>query len=208
MYVMTLDQRGSSRGDDIVPATLRQLNARGRRDGVALKFERTAGDEVQGTLSQPQAVVDVVTATIRGNAWRIGIGIGDVDVPLPRSTRAARGTAYVAARAAIEAARTSPQHLSVVGAPGYGGSDMVTFDRAITDAEAALWLLTSLLRRRTGDGWQVVDLAETGVAQREMAEQLGISPSAVSQRLRRAGHLEEQRGRALARTLLHTAEKS
>lgn len=208
MYVMTLDQRGSSRSEDIVPSTLRQLNAWGKRDGVVLKFERTAGDEVQGTLDSQQAVVDVVTATVRTDVWRIGIGVGDVELPLPRSTRAARGTAYVAARAAIEAARTSPQHLSVVGAPGYGDLDMLSFNRAITNAESALWLLTSLLRRRTRDGWQVVHLADTGVTQRQVAEQLGVSASAVSQRLRRAGHLEERRGRALASALLHMAEVS
>ncbi|MBA2445579.1 MAG: winged helix-turn-helix transcriptional regulator [Nocardioidaceae bacterium] len=44
------------------------------------------------------------------------------------------------------------------------------------------------------------------MTQREVAEQLGISASAVSQRLRRAGHLEEQRGRTLACALLHMAE--
>ncbi|MBA3266582.1 MAG: sigma-70 family RNA polymerase sigma factor [Nocardioidaceae bacterium] len=206
MYVMTLDQRGSSRGEDIVPSTLRRLNELSRRDGLVLRFERTAGDEMQGTLSSPQAVVGVVTATLRADSWRIGIGVGEVTMPLPRSTRAARGTAYVAARAAIEAARTSPQHLSVVGAPGYGGLDMVSFDRAITNAESALWLLTSLLRRRTPDGWQVVDLVNTGMSQREAAEQLEISASAVSQRLRRAGFLEEQRGRDLASSLLALGE--
>lgn len=206
MYVMTLDQRGSSRGEDIVPSTLRRLNELSQRDGLVLRFERTAGDEMQGTLSSPQAVVEVVTATLRADSWRIGIGVGEVTTPLPRSTRAARGTAYVAARAAIEAARTSPQHLSVVGAPGYGGLDMVSFDRAITNAESALWLLTSLLRRRTPDGWQVVDLVNTGMSQREAAEQLEISASAVSQRLRRAGFLEEQRGRDLASSLLALGE--
>ncbi len=207
MFVLTMDQRGSRRSDDVVPGTLLELNSWGKRDGVVLKFERTAGDELQGTVSSPRAVVDVVAAVARADMWRIGIGIGNVDLPLPTSTRAARGTAYVAARAAIAAARTSPQHLSIVGAPEYGDHPMTSFDQAVTHAESALWLLTSLLRRRTSDGWQVVDMAGREATQREIAARLGISASAVSQRLRRAGYLEEQRGRALACALLGSADE-
>lgn len=200
MFVITADQRHSRRLGDLVPAALESLNTQPRRKGHVRAFERTAGDEIQGVLDSPAAVLDLVTLLVRTDAWRIGIGIGEVDRPLPRSTRAGRGSAFVAARAAVEAAHTSAQHLAVVSAHSprpYAEGDPAR------DAESALWLTSSVLRRRTPEGWQAVDLLQQGMTQREAARVLGVSESAVSQRVVRAGWAEEQRGRELC--LLHLA---
>ncbi len=51
--MLTVDQRGSRRGTDRVPRAIALLS------GVptVLRFERTAGDEFQGVLDDPAAVV-------------------------------------------------------------------------------------------------------------------------------------------------------
>ncbi|GMA18986.1 hypothetical protein [Arsenicicoccus piscis] len=113
LFVVLADQIGSRRGADRVPQALDLLTeAVGER--MLLGFERTAGDEVQGLTADPGSVVDCVVALTRLGRWRLGIGVGTVDHPLPASTRAARGEAYLAARSAIEAARTSPTALALV----------------------------------------------------------------------------------------------
>lgn len=191
MFVITADQRRSRRHGDLVPQALDLLNAPLLRPGRVRRFERTAGDEIQGVVDSPPTVVDVVVQLVRTDAWRLGVGIGEADTPMPRSTRAASGPVFVSARLAVTAARSSPQHLAVRGRT-YAGSDPVRL------AESALWLLSSVLRRRTPEGWEVVDLLQTGMSQREAATALAISESAVSQRVERAGWAEEQRGRELA----------
>ena len=101
LFVVLADQIGSRRGADRVPQALDLLTeAVGER--MLLGFERTAGDEVQGLTADPGSVVDCVVALTRLGRWRLGIGVGTVDHPLPASTRAARGEAYLAARSAGE----------------------------------------------------------------------------------------------------------
>src|SRR5688500_19628182 len=108
MFVLTADQKRSTRHGDRVPEALAALadlavagstGAARENDGsgVALPFERTVGDEIQGLLSTPAAAVRAVTALVRLGGWRMGLGIGAVDTPLPDSTRAASGPAFVAA---------------------------------------------------------------------------------------------------------------
>ena len=106
VVVLTIDQRGSSHetATDQVPATLVAL-----ADVETLRaFERTAGDEFQGVLDQPAALAAVVERLLREESWNVGIGIGEVDEPLPESTRAGRGPAYLHAREAVTAAKSAP----------------------------------------------------------------------------------------------------
>jgi hypothetical protein len=201
-FVVTADQRRSRRGIDAVPAALKALEALPRPE-VLLGFERTAGDEIQGLLASPRAVVETVRMLLRQGQWRAGIGIGTVELPLPESTRAARGGAYLAAREAVEAARGNPVGLAVrdsrpdlpVEAPG----------RASWQAETALLLWGHLLSRRSPEGWEVCDLLDRGITNRAAAAELGISPSAASQRAARAACSEGRRGAALAVELLTRA---
>ncbi len=206
MFVLTADQKRSTRHGDRVPEALVALETAlgaGADAGVVLPFERTVGDEIQGVLSSPRAAVRAVSALVRLGGWRTGLGVGAVDTPLPDSTRAASGPAFLAAREAVEAARSSPVDLRVVhadGAPHYGEPDRAR------QAESALWVLAVLLRRRTPEGWEIVDMAETGLSGRDIAERLHISPSAVSQRLARAALHEGRRGAELAEALLAEAD--
>jgi hypothetical protein len=165
-------------------------------------FERTAGDEIQGVADTPDVVVRIVDALLRDGRWRIGIGIGPVEEPLPRTTRAGRGAAFRAARSAIEAAHPAAGQLAVRHGSGSGISpaEDEARRRHTGYAESALLLYSHLLRGRTQQGWQVVDLLAEGLAQSQAAARLGVSASAVSQRVRRAAWHEQQAG---ARLVVH-----
>jgi hypothetical protein len=194
-FVVIADQVDSRTESDRVPLALDALAG----VGLLLPYERTAGDEIQGLAATGEAVVASITALTRLDGWRIGIGLGLVDEPLPQSTRAARGEAYLAARTAIGSARRSPVALSLVAGDsvrdgGYGDH--------VDDAETALWLLRSTLARRSREGWELMDLLDQGLTNAQAAERLGISPSAVSQRLGRAARTESERATRLAARLL------
>ena len=192
VYVLTLDQRASRDAVDLVPDLLNSLNRRPRRTGLLRKFERTAGDEVQGVLSDARTAIDVIAELLREEHWSIGLGIGEVADPLPRSTRAGRGAAFVNAREAVTRAKSSPHHVNWVGSTS----------RTAEQVETVLWLMALVLRRRSERGWEVADLLAEGLTRREVSVKLGISQSAVTQRAQAAGVAEEQRGRALAAELL------
>ena len=168
-FVLTVDQRGSRRSADRVPAALALLN------GVPtlLSFERTAGDEFQGVLDDPVVVIDVVRRLVRDGEWSIGIGAGPVQTPLPRSTRAGAGPAFIAARAAVDAAKRRPVRVAVRGAAA----------DAAGDAQAVLTAIAALIERRSDQAWQAIALVEDGRTQAEAATELGVTRQAVGQRL-------------------------
>ncbi len=185
--VLTIDQRGSTRGSDRVPATLAGL-----ADVAMLRpFERTAGDEFQGVLDEPAAVTTVVERLLREDGWSVGIGIGEVEEPLPESTRAGRGPAYLSARDAVTAAKSAPWRLRVAG-DGQG----------VRALETTLWLWAAVLNRRTPRGWEVADLVDTGASYEEVAKRLGVTQSAISQRAQAAGIVEGRRARELVTQLV------
>lgn len=148
-------------------------------------------------------MVDTITVLTRLGGWRVGVGLGAVEEPLPDSTRAARGPAYVAAREAVDTARRAPADLALVRAGTVRG-DLYGED-AVADAETALILLRWVLQRRTPEGWELIDLLSRDPVSRHAAAALGISPSAVSQRLARSAYHEARRGAALATRLLARA---
>src|SRR3954465_5649121 len=104
VVVLTVDQDGSRKGPDQVPAALAALA------GVPalLAFERTVGDEFQGVLDDPAAVVAALEALLRSGEWNIGIGSGGAETAPPRQARAGRGPAYLSAREAVTRAKSSP----------------------------------------------------------------------------------------------------
>jgi hypothetical protein len=192
-YVLTVDQKASRRGPDRVDAVLRELN-----DAVPamLAFERTAGDEFQGVLGEPDLVVDVVLRLVRAGGWSIGVGAGPVQTPLPASTRAGAGPAFLSARRAVDAAKQRPSRLAVRGAvPPDAG-----------DAQAVLSALAVLVDRRSEQAWEAISLVEGGRTQAEAAGALGISRQAVGQRLA-AGlwDLERELRPTAARLLMRAA---
>ena len=185
MYVVTIDQRRSRTSADAVPDLLGELG----KHPTVRAFERTAGDEVQGLLDEPRAVVDVACLLVSQRRWYVGVGLGEVDRPLRSDVRANSGPAFIAAREAVGEAKRSPRRIAVRGAR--------------TDhAETALLLLATVLDRRTRHGREAVEAVLASATQVEAAKSLGISPQAIGQRLRSAAWHEEQRGRELATHLL------
>lgn len=189
VLVLTIDQRSSRRDTDRVPELLTALSSLPGTT-LALPFERTTGDELQGVLDDPAALAPVLELLLRDDAWHVGLGVGPVDLPLAESSRAGRGPAYVSAREAVTAAKSSPWHLRVVGD-----------DPAARDLESVLWLWAAVLSRRTTRGWEVVDLVDEGLTYDEAGRRLGIGQSAVSQRAQAAGLVEGRRAREVVTRL-------
>jgi hypothetical protein len=191
-FVLTVDQRASRRGPDRVEAALGLLNG---KVPVTLAFERTAGDEFQGVLDDPARVVEVVVDLVRLGGWSIGVGAGPVQTPLPDSTRAATGTAFLCARRAVDAAKQRPARLAVRGP--------VQADAA--DAQAVLTALAVLVERRSDAAWEAIELVDAGRTQAQAAAELGISRQAVGQRLAAGGWELERELRPTAARLLARA---
>lgn len=188
--VLTVDQVRSQLNADQVPAALTVLHS---LPAFELGWERTAGDEIQALTLHPGSAVAAVRELVCLGGWQVGVAVGLVEAPLPASTREARGRAYVDARAAVERAKRSPSHIAADGVDA-------------ADLEAALWLYCAVLERRTQEGWEVASLLDQGLSQTQIAEHLGISASAVSQRVARAaveaaGAGERLLGRLLDRAL-------
>ncbi|QBR75159.1 DNA-binding protein [Microbacterium sediminis] len=191
MFVLTIDQRNSQAGTDLVPTAIDTIERVGGT-ALALPPERTAGDEIQALIAGAPAALALALALSRAGTWSVGLGAGAVDTPLPEVVRAARGDAFLHARDAVERAKSTPLRLAIEGPDA----------EAAADAEALLRLLLELRDRRTDEGWEIHDLLATGLTQREAAAELGITESAVSRRVRVAGlRTEEAAIPALARVL-------
>src|SRR5699024_6315389 len=188
MFVMTIDQQGSRPSADAVPGVLAALEP----VAAVVGFARTIGDEVQGVLADPVAVAEAVRRVAVDSDWHIGIGIGEVDRPLPETTVEARGEAFYAARQAVEAAKSAPAHLVVrTGAersdsPGPASAaspaSASTSAEHLDFAETALRLLVSSLGelRVQSRGYIGFRLDAPEATQTEIAEAFGVSQQAVS----------------------------
>lgn len=195
MYVLTVDQRRSRRDVDRVEQLLTDLN----RAPLLRPFERTAGDEVQAVTDNARLVVTIAMDLIRRKHWSVGIGVGAVETPLPASTRAGRGPAFEAARLAVTAAKSAQVPVAVAGEPGAGA--------AAESAQTALVLTGLIVARRSPQGQAAVGLMDRGMSQAEVADLLGITKQAVSQRLTTAAWQPEAAGRTLCERLLREADR-
>ncbi|MBP2411318.1 hypothetical protein JOF48_000117 [Arthrobacter stackebrandtii] len=209
MFVLTIDQRGSRRHGDKVPELLAALAG----VDTVLPFERSVGDEVQAALVDPGAVVEAAMRVLRLKDWYVGVGVGLAELPLPASSREASGSAFVAAREAVEAAKKAGDRVPLRvrtgdaagsadarGQAGAGGGPGVW----AAASEAVLVLVGDVVRSRSEAEWRVLDAldAAPGAAQKDIAAQLGITPQAVSRAIRRSGRHEERNGRRAAELLL------
>jgi hypothetical protein len=190
-FVLTVDQRASRANPDRVAGALSSL-----ADVPALlRFERTAGDEFQGVVDDPTTVVDIVLRLVRDGNWSVGIGAGSVQTPLPKSTRAATGQAFLSARRAVDAAKQRTSRVAVRGAvPADAG-----------DAQAVFGALALLIDRRSAQAWEAIAAVSGGRTQAQAAADLGISRQAVGQRLAAAQWELERELRPTAARLLARA---
>lgn len=191
MLVITADQRGSRSHTDLVPAAIIDVERVGA-GRLAFAADRNAGDELQAATEDGRAALDIALHLVRTQAWSVGIGVGTVQSPTPAEIRAARGPAFIHAREAVERAKSSPWRLALSGEDVERGEQ----------AQALIRLLLELRERRTDPGWEVTDLLSEGMTQRQIAERLGITETAVSLRAKAAGlRVEEGAIPALATVL-------
>ncbi len=203
MLVITADQVRSREGMDLAGSTLDELN---RRFGeqLLLPVDRNAGDEIQVIAPNGSIALEIILALARSGHWSIGLGAGAIRTPLPRATREASGTAFIAARNAIVRAKKRTTRFAVEELAGeeYGDTEANQTSATAADAEALIDLLLTLRSRRTDEGWELFDGIASGLNQSEVARKLGISAQAVSSRAKIAGiRIELASHGALARLL-------
>lgn len=174
MFVIIADQVDSRHDRDHVDEAIGMLTAR-FGDRLVLPPERTAGDELQLLVADGATALAATLALLRDDHWRAGLGLGAVLEPLPAGVREAGGPAFIAARAAVEAAERRPLRCAVRGEAG------------AEDLGALVDLLLAQRSRWSAQGWELHDLLERGLTQGEAAAELGITPQAASKRARAAG---------------------
>jgi len=174
MFVVTADQVNSTGRPDLVDVTMEGLNHRyGSR--LLLEFDRNSGDEIQALTDDALVALQMVLELTRSSEWSVGLGVGSVREPLP--VRSASGKAFVAARAAVTAAKKRPLRFRIE-------TRGTTMDHI--DPGPFVEMLLTLRARRTVEGWQLYDLVQAGLTQREAADRLGVTPQAISLRAQSA----------------------
>jgi hypothetical protein len=182
VFVITADQIGSSSDSDRVPAAFDLVGDLAAQ--LVLPPDRNAGDEIQLVTRSSAAALDIVLRLRRDGHWSVGLGVGPVREPLADTARGSSGPAFVLAREAVTAAKRAATRFSLAAPPvdGLGGASV----GALVD------LLLTVRARRSAEGWAVVDLLRAGSNQLTAADALGITPQAVSLRLRAAAWRVEE----------------
>jgi len=181
MFVITADQIDSRHDRDRASDMIAELVHR-HAEAFTLPPDQTAGDEIQLLVGTAVDAFAVVLDLHRTGFWSVGVGVGPVRIPLPASTRQATGDAFIAARAAVTRAKRTEARfaLDTPPAPAQPGTSTGA------EVEALMTMLLLLRQRRSSEGWEAVDLLESGLAQTDIARTLGISTAAVSQRVKSA----------------------
>lgn len=164
---------------------------------IQARFIVTHGDEAQGMLKRESApdVLTVIERSIDGVLpveLRFGIGMGTLSTPLQPNAIGMDGEAWHAASRALGLARSQRKHVMFSG-----------FGEQVDQQLCALANLLLYLR----NGWspeqrQAIELVEAGMMQSAAAQALGVSESAISQRLTAAGWHFYKDGREAVASLL------
>jgi hypothetical protein len=145
---------------------------------IASNFVLTIGDEFQGLLKSVDRIpklLAMIRSGIHPIEQRVGIGIGSLDTALEPEAIGMDGPCFHRARDAIELAKTCGTSIEVE--TGYSNEAFRIYS-----------LLYSKIRKQwTTRQQQVFDLSMIGFAGKTIAEQLEITPSAVSQHLTAVG---------------------
>lgn len=182
-FVVTADQIDSRSRDDIAGTTRDRLN-RDHSALLTLPVDRNAGDEIQSLTADAGTALAIVLELNRTRQWTIGLGCGDIRLPLPPETREASGAAFFAARDAVTRAKKLPTRFAVATQSEH---DQAGSWPTAAESEALLNLLLLLRGRRSAAGWELYDLTVAGLPQNEAAKRLGITPPAANSRARAAG---------------------
>ncbi|MCQ1948440.1 hypothetical protein NNX28_00670 [Arthrobacter sp. zg-Y859] len=191
-FVLTINQRDTREVGDLVPDLIRSL----RHLPAAVPFQRTVGDEAQGVLTDAATAVEAALTAIRQRRWHVGVGVGELQVPLPENLADARGYGLVYSRRAVERAQRTGDRVPLA----VEGPDA----ELAAEAEAVLRLLGLIVAARSEAEWKVLDLMTPGARgqQKFVAQELGITAQAVSKAVVRSHWSEEWATRPAAARLL------
>jgi hypothetical protein len=191
--VMLLDQQESRRRDDLVDQWRERLN---QRYELLLPFTRTTGDEMQAVLGE-DTLGGVLREVLRSGEWWIGIGIGEIERPLPDDTREGRGPAFWNARQAIERAKGRRR-----GRP----AAIVADEEIGARLEQCVSGLAYVINRRTpAQRAAAREYAEAEGSVQRVAERLGISVQGARKNVLAAGCEEEAALASLADWIVRPA---
>ncbi len=170
------------------------INQRYRR-AIGARFLVTLGDEFQGVLNRAEILPDLIwhiERTLANTEVRIGIGFGTLNPPLKPVALGMDGSAFHAAREAIERARKR----------GLQGGLFVGFGETDDLVLNGFARLLRLVRQRLSKAQvHTLTLLRQGRTQAQIARELRISRQAVSKSAKGVGweaFLEGERGWAAA----------
>jgi hypothetical protein len=164
---------------ELLARALRETAAALNRDfkpALAEPFAPAAGDEIQGSLSDP-AQAPLCVAVLRENLAplkvRVAVAIGAVETPAPGGRR----DPYVAAAQGLAALKKQRGLTSYLGAGP--AADILL--------NAICRLIDPLIKARTDKQWEAITAYRRRGHQRAVAEELGVTRQSVGDRLA-AGH--------------------
>ena len=182
--VVILDQQGSRTEPDLVGEWTARLND-GFGSGLALPFTRTAGDEMQAVIGRPEALGEIVRQVLASESWWLGIGLGEVERPLPEDTREGRGPAFWSAREAVAKAKSQRASRPIAVRGADGATDTAAWLDECLGALAFIISRRTEAQRRVAGAWQKAGSVQA------VADELGISVQGSRQRILAAGCEEE-----------------
>jgi hypothetical protein len=164
-------------------------------NGLERKFERNSGDEMQALVRSPDAAVDIILDAVGTQQWWVGVGVGDVERPIPRSVRQSRGPALEHARIAVDRAkrRTGGHRFWIAGD-----------DPLVEDLMTVMTLIALIIERQSSLAREAETLHDRGLTQVEASQRLGISQQSFAERLKRGAVVEKEAGRQLAIRMART----
>ncbi len=146
---------------------------------LAAGFVVTLGDEFQGLLLRPGALLDVLVAVdeaLNGAAVRYGLGWGTLSTAIREQALGMDGPCFHLAREALAAGKRDDRWATVAG---FDDDDVLN---------GTLWLIGAARWQRTDIPWQTVAMARMADTQKAVAEARGVSLTTVSKALKSALH--------------------
>jgi hypothetical protein len=146
---------------------------------LAAGFVVTLGDEFQGVLLRPSALMDVLVAldeALDGAAVRYGVGWGTLSTEVKEHALGMDGPCFHLAREALAAGKRDDRWVTVAG---FGDDDVLN---------GTLWLVGAARWQRTDIQRQTVAMARESHTQKAVAEARGVSLTTVSKALKSALH--------------------
>lgn len=181
--------------------SVRTLNLRlgyGTRDsGLEAPVAFTTGDEIQALMSESEGefVVDVLeelSDAARPAEFSFGIGRGNLSTDLSESVSEIDGPAFHNARDSLDLARSLGTWAAVSGFR----------DRETDELISSMLALLGAVRGRWTDRQMEIMMAADDMRRVEVAKELGVSPSVVTESLQAAAAVPYQLGRQALVNLL------